>query len=102
MRKLLISIVLLAPLVVGVSAQDSSSQDKAGHDIIGAVHKVDRAAGKVVVKTAEGAKETLHLTDRCMVDTGKGVAKGTEYTVKETEAGGREIGRLLKRVGKAI
>src|SRR5262245_16853356 len=150
MRKLLISIVLLAPLVVGVSAQDSSGQDKAGHDIIGAVHKVDRAAGKVVVKTAEGAEEMFKFTGKttarglkdagkgveegsraivhyagegadktavgvedvgketpraiegAVVDTGKGVVKGTEYIAKGTEASGREIGRLAKRVGKAI
>jgi hypothetical protein len=178
MRKQLISIALLATLVVGASAQDSPSQHKAGHDIIGAVHKVDRAAGKFVVKTAEGAEgtfkgagkatarglkdagkgveegsriavhytgegaektavavenvgkgapraiegaavdagkgartvvvktpagvgETLHLTNRCVVDTGKGVVKGTEYTAKETEAVGRKVGRLLKRVGSA-
>jgi hypothetical protein len=102
MRKQLMSIVLLAPLVVGGSAQDSSNQHKAGHAIIGAVNKVDRAAGKAAVKTAEGAEETLRLTDRCMVGTGKGVVKGTEYTAKETEAGGRKVGRMLKRVGKAI
>jgi hypothetical protein len=179
MRNQLMSIVLLAPLVVGASAQDSSNQPKAGHAIIGAVNKVDRAAGKAVVKTAEGAEvmfkdagkttarglkdagkgveegsriaahytgegaektavgvenvgkgtpkavegaavdagkgarmvvvktpvggeETLHLTDRCVVVTGKSVVKGTEYTAKETEAGGRKIGRMLKRVGKAI
>jgi hypothetical protein len=102
MRKQLVSIALLALLVAGASAQDSSNQHKAGHAIIGAANKVDRAAGKAVVKTAEGAEETLHLTDRCVVDTGKGVVKGTEYTAKETEAGGRKVGRMLKRVGKAI
>lgn len=179
--------VLLATLVVGVSAQDSSNQHNGGHAIIGAVNKVDRAAGKVVVKTAEGAEEsfkftgrttvrglkdvgkgieedshlvvhyagegvektavgiegagkeapkviegvvvgagkgartvvvktpagaeeTLHLEERCVVDTGKGVVKGTEYTAKEgervtvhyTEAGGRKVVHPLKRVGKAM
>ena len=95
MRKQLMSIILLATLGVGASAQDSSNQHKASHAIIGAVNKVDRAAGKAVVKTAEGAKETLRLTDRCVVDTGKGVVKGTEYTARETEAGGRKVGRML-------
>jgi hypothetical protein len=184
MRKQLMSMVLLATLVVGVSAQDSSNRHSGGHAIIGAVNKVDRAAGKVIVKTAEGAEETfkftgkttarglkgagkgveegshvvvhyagegvektavgvgdagkeapkviegvvvgagktartvvvktpagaeetLHLTERCVVDTGKGVVKGTEYTAREgervtvhyAEAGGRKVVHLLKRVG---
>jgi hypothetical protein len=41
-----------------------------------------------------------------MVDTGKGVVKGTEYTAKEgdrvtvhyTEEGGKKIAHLLKRL----
>jgi hypothetical protein len=72
MRKQLMSIVLLATLAVGVFAQDSSSQHNGGHAIIGAVNKVDRAARKVVVKTAEGAEETFKFTGKTTVRGLKG------------------------------
>ncbi len=78
--------------------------------IEGVVVGAGKAAHTVVVKTPAGAEETLHLTKRCMVDTGKGVVKGTEYTAKEgehvtvhyTEAGGRKVAHLLKHIGKEL
>lgn len=78
--------------------------------IEGTVVGAGKMARTVVVKTPAGAEETLHLTERCMVDTGKGVVKGTEYTAREgervtahySEAGGRKFVHLLKRVGKAL
>ncbi|MGH9799550.1 MAG: hypothetical protein ACREEM_55040 [Blastocatellia bacterium] len=184
MKQIGIAIALLAMLVVGAYAQDSSSnQNKAGHAIVGEVKKVDHAAGKIVVKTAEGTEETfkftgktmvhglkeggkvaeegshvvihytgegvektavgiehigkdaprfvegtvvrtgkgvrtvivktpagveetLHLTERVTVDTGKGVVKGTEYVAKEGEhvtvhytvVGGRKVAHLVKKI----
>jgi hypothetical protein len=72
----------------------------------GAVVGTGKGVRTVIVKTPSGAEETLRLTDRCVVDTGKGIVKGTEYTAKEgervtvhyTEAGGRKVERLLKRI----
>lgn len=76
----------------------------------GVVVGAGKAAHTVVVKTPAGAEETLHLTERCLVDTGKGVVKGTEYAAREgervtvhyTEAGGRKVVHLLKHIGKAL
>jgi len=78
--------------------------------IEGTVVRAGKSVRTVVVKTPAGAEETLHLTERCAVDTGKGVVKGTEYVAKEgehvtvhyTEAGGRKVVHLLKHIGKAI
>ncbi|HEU0178004.1 MAG TPA: hypothetical protein VFV58_27385 [Blastocatellia bacterium] len=72
----------------------------------GVVVGTAKGARTVVIKTPSGAKETLRLTDRCVIDTGKGVVKGSEYTAKEgervtvhyTEAGSRKVWGLLKRI----
>jgi hypothetical protein len=72
----------------------------------GAVVGTGKLAKTIVVKTPAGAKETLHLTERATVDTGKGVVKCTEYTAKEgehvtvhyTEVGGRKVAHLVKRI----
>src|SRR5215475_1306100 len=72
----------------------------------GAAVGTAEAARTVIVKTPAGAEETLRLTDRCVIDTGKGIVKGSEYTAKEggrvtahySEAGGRKVWGLLKRI----
>lgn len=74
--------------------------------IKGAVVGTGEGVHTLIVKTPEGVEETLHLTDRCVIDTGKGVVKGTEYTAKEGEhvtvhytvAGGRKVAHLVKHV----
>ena len=72
----------------------------------GAAVGTAEGARTLIVKTPSGAEETLRLTDRCVIDTGKGVVKGSEYTAKEgervtvhyTEAGSRKVWGLLKRL----
>lgn len=76
----------------------------------GTVVGTGKLARTIVVKTPEGAEETLHLTERATIDSGKGVMKGTEYVAKKgervtvhyTEAGGHKAVHLLKRLGKAV
>jgi hypothetical protein len=60
------------------------------------VKSIDRAAKTVTVKTAEGVEETYHLTDRAVVDTGKGVEKSGKVTVYYSEAAGKKIVHFLK------
>lgn len=72
----------------------------------GAVVGTGKLTKTIVVKTPAGAKETLHLTERATVDTGKGVVKCTEYTAKEgehvtvhyTEVGGRKVAHLVRHI----
>ena len=78
--------------------------------IEGTVIKTGKGVRTVVVKTPAGVEETMHLTERCVVDTGKGIAKGTTYVAKEgthvivhyTEVGGRKVGHLVKHIAQAM
>jgi hypothetical protein len=66
----------------------------------GTVSKIDRGGKMLVVKTADGAEETFHLTERAAKDAGKGVAEGTEksakVTVYYTETAGRKVAHFFK------
>jgi arginine repressor len=66
----------------------------------GTVSKIDRAGKTLVVKTADGAEDTYHLTDRAAKDAGKDIAKGAEksakVTVYYTEEGGRKVAHFFK------
>ncbi|MBI1763859.1 MAG: hypothetical protein HYR56_20740 [Acidobacteria bacterium] len=161
------TILLLAVFAISAMAQ-SADTGTPGHTTLGAVRKVDHAAGKLIVKAADGTEEafkftgkttmlgvhglkdagigierggrdapklmarafsgtgkgvrtlaaktpacvdeTLHLTKRCTIDTGKGVVKGTAYTANVgthaiahyTAAGGRKVGHLVKQIERAI
>lgn len=103
----LVALVMVA--VIGAQAQRSPVK-VVTHAVVGEIKKVDRETGKIILKTAEGVGETLHLTERATIDSGKGVMKGTEYvaqkgervTVHYTEAGGHKAVHLLKRLGKAV
>jgi len=61
-----------------------------------AVKSVDRAAKTVTVKTADGAEETYHLTDRAAKETGKGLEKAGKVTVYYTEDAGKKIAHYFK------
>ncbi len=61
-----------------------------------AVKSVDHAAKTVTVKTAEGAEETLHVTDRALKETGKGLDKGGKATVYYTEDAGKKVVHFFK------
>jgi len=66
----------------------------------GTVSKIDRGGKTLVVKTADGAEETYHLTDRAAKDAGKGVGEGVEKFVKVnvyyTEKAGRKVAHFFK------
>src|SRR5580693_5097337 len=61
-----------------------------------AVKSVDHAAKTVTVKTADGAEETYHLTDRAVKETGKGLEKGGKVTVYYTEDAGKKIAHFFE------
>jgi arginine repressor len=66
----------------------------------GTVSKIDRGGKTLVVKTADGAEETFHLTDHAAKDAGKGVGEGAErsgkVTVYYTEKAGRKVAHFFK------
>ena len=68
----------------------------------GTVTKVDEAARTVTVKTKDGAEDTYQLSKTAVVDTSKGVAKGTKegekVTVQYTEEGGKKVAHFLRRL----
>lgn len=68
-----------------------------------------RETRKVAVITGDGAEEVFDLSERAVVDTGKGIASAAEYTAKETadgakvavhftEDGGRRVAHFIKRL----
>ncbi len=61
-----------------------------------AVKGIDRGAKTVGVKTADGAEETWHLTDRAAKESGKGVEKGAKVTAYYTEEGGKKVVHFFK------
>jgi cytoskeletal protein RodZ len=68
----------------------------------GTVTKIDDAAKTVTVKTASGAEEVYHVTEKGTVDTGKGIAKettkGAKVSVYYTEEGGKKVAHLFKHL----
>lgn len=66
----------------------------------GTVSKIDRGGKTLVVKTADGAEETFHLTDHAAKDAGKGIGEGAEksgkVTVYYTEKAGRKVAHFFK------
>lgn len=61
-----------------------------------AVKSVDHAAKTVTVKTAEGAEETYHLTDRAVQESGKGLEKAGKVTIYYTDDAGKKVVHFLK------
>jgi len=80
--------------------------DKLGKDGLkateGTVKTIDRDGKTVVVKTADGAEETFHLTERAAVDAGKGVGKGTEkgsqVVVYSSEQAGKKVAHFFEKL----
>ena len=66
----------------------------------GTVEQIDRGGKTLVVKTADGTKDTFRLTDDAAVDSGKGIAKGSEkaahVTVYYTEDAGKKVAHFFK------
>lgn len=61
-----------------------------------AVKSVDHGAKTVTVKTADGAEETLHATDRAVKETGKGLDKAGKVTIYYTEDAGKKVVHYFK------
>jgi hypothetical protein len=74
----------------------------------GTIAGVDKAGRTIAVKTADGAVETFHLSERSVLDMGKGIGEGAEavgqgvkagenVTVHYTTEGGRRVAHLVKQ-----
>ena len=74
----------------------------------GTVTGVDAAAKTVSVKTKDGSVQVYHYSEKAAVETGQGIAKGTEatghglkvgekVTVNFTESTGRKIAHLFSK-----
>jgi hypothetical protein len=74
----------------------------------GTVTAVDTAAKTVTVKTKDGSVQVYHFSEKAAVETGQGIAKGTEatghglkvgekVTVNFTESTGRKIAHLFSK-----
>jgi hypothetical protein len=74
----------------------------------GTIAGVDKAGHTIAVKTADGTVETYHLSKDCVLDTGKGIAEGSEAvgktvkdggsaTVHYTTEGGKKVAHLVKQ-----
>jgi len=86
-------------------AKDTAEEvDRLGKDGLkatkGTVVGLERGSKYLAVKTADGTKETFELTDRAAVDSGKGIAKGSEkagkVTVYYTEDAGKKIAHFFE------
>ena len=68
----------------------------------GTVKAIDRSAKTITVKTADGAEETFHLTDRAVLDGDRGVGEGAEklghVTVYYTEEAGHKVAHFFEKV----
>lgn len=80
--------------------------DKVGKDGLkateGTVKAIDRGGKTVVVKTADGAEETFHLSERATVDAGKGVGKGvtkgSKVVVYSSEETGKKVAHFFEKL----
>ena len=74
--------------------------DRLGGDgltaVEGTVTGIDRGARVVAVKTAGGAEETFHVSERGMVEVAKGVKEGTRVTAYYLADGGRKVGHYFE------
>jgi hypothetical protein len=77
--------------------------DKTVHTTEGTVEDVGKGSKTVVVKTADGTKETFEVADHAVVDSGKdvgrysarGAKKGEHVTVYYTEEVGKKIAHVF-------
>jgi hypothetical protein len=68
----------------------------------GTVTKIDKAGHTVAVKTADGSEEVFHLSKDCVVDTGKGIAEGSEAAGKAVKDGGAVTVHYTEDAGKKV
>ncbi len=68
----------------------------------GTVEAIDRGGKTIVVKTADGTKETFRLTDHAAkyagTDIGKGTEKGAEVVVYSTKASGKKVAHFFEHI----
>jgi hypothetical protein len=102
----IVSLILLTTVAVlcgqstygqTASTAPRSTSQAAEHAVVGTIQKVDAAGKTIVVRTADGAEETLKLTDRTVV-------RGAEAAGRVADEAGRAAGtagRAAHGVGAA-
>lgn len=89
-----------------VGGRDTAHEfDRLGKDGLqradGTVTGIDRAAKTISIRTADGARETFHLTDTAAKDTGRDLDKATGKTAKVsvyyTEVAGVKTAHFFER-----
>ncbi|MCA1636856.1 MAG: hypothetical protein LC768_00710 [Acidobacteria bacterium] len=68
----------------------------------GTIKVAGRAARTLVVKTGEGAEETLDLSEHAVVDSENGIVDATKFTVKETEGGAKVSVHYTEKGGRKV
>ncbi|MEP7364904.1 MAG: hypothetical protein ABI972_16755 [Acidobacteriota bacterium] len=104
---LIMGAVALAP-VYGQDAEHAVKQGakETAKVVKGTVKSFDKEAKTLTVKTADGTEETLKLSEKATVRTGKDVSKATEATFKEGEKvtvhyggeGAHKVAHAIRRV----
>jgi hypothetical protein len=75
----------------------------------GTVIGIDKTGHTIAIKTADGVEDIYHLSDKCVMDTGRGIAEGSDavgqtvksggiVTIHYTTEGGKKIAHLVKEV----
>lgn len=82
-RKFLISKVLVLGLAIILGAGSIFAALKVKHAVVGRIERVDTAAKKVTIKTADGTMETLKYTDKTATIGAKDIAKAADFTGRE-------------------
>jgi len=68
----------------------------------GTIKVIGRGTRTVVVKTGDGAEETLDLSEDAVVDSEKGIVDASKFTAKETEKGSKVIVHYTEEGGRKV
>jgi FKBP-type peptidyl-prolyl cis-trans isomerase len=100
MQRYRISFLSFLAIVLAAAAPCILAQNTAGgtdlvHVVAGTVQHIDRATKTVVVKTADGAEQTYHYTDKTTVHAAKAVGHDTRDASVDTAHGFRDGSHVL-------
>jgi len=89
--------------VTGLMHASAQNEDVV-HIVSGFVKHVDKGSKKLVVKTDDGVEHTIKWTGKTTwqgtKDSGKGIKKGSELTVRYTEKAGEKTAVGVTDIGK--
>ena len=98
--------MLLALAFVPAFTRASAQDEDLVHIVSGVVRHVDRDSRKLIIKTDDGAEHTIKWTGKTLwhgtKDSGEGIRKGAELTVRYTEKAGEKSAVEVKDLGKDV